>query len=229
MRRSGRPEAAIAAALAVHGLIARGGFVFSGDEAAPPGPSGAPARSVLLVGNAGAEHWPHFARWRAAQPAGIADPLDTWSRAVIGAIAQEFGARLQMPNDKPYAPFQQWAMRAEGLRPSPLGILMHAEYGLWHAYRGALLFDRALAFRPAARPAHLCDACIARPCLSACPVDAFAGGGFAYEACVAHVRGPAGAACRDGGCLARNACPEAAAWRYPAEVQAFHQKAFARL
>ena len=71
----------------------------------------------------------------------LANPLDTWSREVIGEVAEEFGARAVSPSDRPYLPFQQWAMRAEGLRPSPLGILMHPEYGLWHAYRGALLFD----------------------------------------------------------------------------------------
>ncbi len=40
----------IAAALAAHGLILRGGFNFAGGEEAPSGLSGAAARSVLLVG-----------------------------------------------------------------------------------------------------------------------------------------------------------------------------------
>src|SRR5690606_6250244 len=67
-----RPEPdAIAAALARHGLILRGGFNFAPDEAAPPGPSGSPARSVLLVGQAGDAPWPHFLRWREKQPAAL--------------------------------------------------------------------------------------------------------------------------------------------------------------
>ena len=29
-------------------------------------------------------------------------------------------------------------MRAEGLKPSPLGVLVHPDFGLWHGYRGAI-------------------------------------------------------------------------------------------
>ncbi|RWN69849.1 MAG: hypothetical protein EOR99_03160 [Mesorhizobium sp.] len=50
--------------MAAHGLMLRGGFNFAVCEAPPPSPSGAAARSVLLVGQAGAAPWPHFLRWR---------------------------------------------------------------------------------------------------------------------------------------------------------------------
>lgn len=219
----------LSSALAVHGLILRGAFAFDPNESAPEGPFGQPARAVVLVGQAGAAPWPHFRRWRDGQPADLENPLDTWCREVIGGVAQDFGARAVSPSDRPFLTFQQWAMRAEGLKSSPLGILMHPEYGLWHAYRGALLFDVELAVEPAHKPIHLCDACVGKPCLKACPVDAYTPAGFAYEGCLAHVRGPEGKPCRTVGCLDRNACPYGAAYRYPAEVQAFHMKAFAKL
>jgi len=206
----------------------RGGFNFAVNEEAPPGPSGDPARALLLVGQAGGTPWPHFEAWLAKQPPDIANPLDTWSREVIGAVAEKFGARAASPSDRPFLPFQQWAMRAEGLKPSPVGILMHPRYGLWHAYRGALLFDSELVFQHAAAPIHLCDSCLEKPCLKTCPVSAFSSDGFAYAECLAHVRGPAGSACRDDGCLARNACPYGTAYRYPVEEQAFHTRAFIR-
>ncbi|TIV92240.1 MAG: hypothetical protein E5V74_27040, partial [Mesorhizobium sp.] len=50
----------IAAELAASGLILRGGFTFGDDEMAPAGLSGFPAKSVLLVGQAGAAPWPYF-------------------------------------------------------------------------------------------------------------------------------------------------------------------------
>lgn len=230
--QNGEPAGSLPDALAVHGLTARGGFAFAAGEEAPAGPLGAPARAVVLVGHGGATHWRHFLEWRAAQPADLADPLDTWSRAAIDAVAVQVGARAVYPSERPYLPFQQWAMRAERLRPSPLGILMHPVYGLWHAYRGALLFNdptpaelRAL-FRPAAEPIHLCDLCVGKPCLKSCPVDAYAGQGFDYQSCRTHVLGGEGAACRERGCLDRNACPQGTVYRYPADMQAFHMAAF---
>ena len=165
--------------LAPHGLILRGGFAFEEGEDAPAGFGGARARAVLLIGQRGAEPWPHFQQWLRRQPGAIANPFDTWSREVIASVADRFGARAASPSDKPYLPFQQWAMRAERLRPSPLGILMHPDYGLWHAYRGALLFDSrdaaaaiAAMNQDAHIPIHLCDRCDGKPCLKACPVDA---------------------------------------------------------
>ena len=216
----------IAAALAANGLMLRGGLNFTASDTAQISLSGVAAKSVLLVGQAGAEPWPHFLRGRENQPQAIANPLDTWSREVIGAVAQEFGARAVSPSDKPYLPFQQWAMRAEGLKPSPLGILMHPHYGLWHAYRGALLFEDEIALPEPRKVIHLCDTCVEKPCLKSCPVDAYSPEGFAYQACLAHVRGANGAPCRTDGCLDRHACPYGTAYRYPPEVQAFHMASF---
>lgn len=218
----------IASMLSAHGLIPRGGFRFAPEEGAPAGLSGSAAKSVLLVGQAGAAPWPHFLRWRRSQPENLADPLDAWSRAVIDGIAAEFGARAVYPSEKPWLPFQQWAMRAEGLKPSPLGILMHPEYGLWHAWRGALLFDVEIPIQAPRAVSHLCDLCPGKPCLKACPAGAYSEAGFAYRACLGHVRGPSGGPCRTSGCLDRNACPYGAAYRYPADAQAFHMAAFMR-
>ncbi len=216
----------LSVALAPHGLIPRGGFNFKEENDIPPGPSGAPARSIFLVGQAGASPWPHFQRWLATQPADLANPLDTWSREIIGSVAAEFGARAVSPSDRPFLPFQQWAMRAEGLKTSPLGILMHPEYGLWHAYRGALLFDEAIEIEQPSTVLHPCDKCSAKPCLHSCPVEAFTADGFAFETCIDHLRSPQGHPCRNNGCLARNACPVGAAYRYPPQTQAFHMAKF---
>ncbi|MET3660247.1 hypothetical protein [Aquamicrobium ahrensii] len=217
----------IADALAAHGLVPRGGFNFTSDDRPPPGMAETPARAVLLVGQAGAAPWPHFMRWRRERPQVRENPLDIWSREIIAGVAERFGARAVCPNDRPFLPFQQWAMRAEGLKPSPLGILMHPEYGLWHAYRGALLFDHEIPVEAFQKVIHLCDACAGKPCMKACPVETYSGQGFDHPACLSHVRGSTGGSCRTQGCLDRNACPYGAAYRYPAEVQAFHMAAFA--
>lgn len=215
----------IAGALAPFGLMVRGGFDFRADDAAPAGPGGRMARSVLLVGHAGGSIWAPFSAWRAQRSGEAGNPLDAWSRQVIGGVAGLAGAHAVFPSDPPYLPFQQWAMRAEGLRPSPLGILMHPAYGLWHAYRGAILFNEALALPPARPVAHPCDSCHGKPCLGACPVEAYSPAGFDVQACRGHASSLAGDACR-GGCLARMACPVGASYRYCEEQQRFHQRAF---
>ncbi len=214
-------------ALAAHGLVTRGGFEFEPEEMAPPGPSGAPAKSVLIIGQAGAVAWPHFLKWRQDQPEDRRDPLDTWAREIIGGVARQVGARVVFPFDRPYLPFQRWAVRAERLKPSPLGILMHPVYGLWHAYRGALLFDDEIGFPEIEEPLHPCDACIGKPCLNSCTAGAYSPAGFSHAACLVHVRSAEGRACMTGGCLDRNACPCGSAYRYPADMQAFHMAAFA--
>jgi ferredoxin len=220
---------AIARALDRHGLMLRGGFGFDETEVMPLVQADRPARSVLLVGQAGSTAWSHFLTWRKTQPADFGNPLDSWAREVIGDVAERFGARAVSPSDKPYLPFQQWAMRAEGLKPSPLGILMHPSYGLWHAYRGALLFEDEIAVEEPRDVIHLCDACDGKPCVKSCPVDAYSLSGFDYEGCLSHVRGGSGGPCRTQGCLDRNACPYGREYRYLPDQQVFHMAAFAGL
>lgn len=125
--------------LSLHGLLLRGGFHPDAGELALE--SGKPVATLLLVGHVGSGIWPAF---QAARPEGP-DPLDHWSREILDEVGTAFGARPAMPSDgPPYWPFQQWAMRAEPVFPSPLGILIHPVYGLWHGYRGALLFEEKL-------------------------------------------------------------------------------------
>ena len=211
-------------ALAAHGLSPRGGFCFGEGEAAPAGPSGEPARSVLLVGHGGGSIWPYFTAWREARAETPDDPLDRWSREAIGGIADRFSARAVFPFEKPWLPFQQWAMRAEGLKPSPLGILMHPRFGLWHAYRGALLFDVEISIQEPAAPIHLCDLCVGKDCVNVCPAGAVTAADFDAAACAGWLLSGRGAPCRTGGCLARTACPHDA-YRYGDAQAAFHMAA----
>lgn len=215
------------AALAPHGVFLRGVVNFLEDDAAPFLNDGARARSVALLGNAGSSIWPAFERWRTGRPdKGGDNPLDDWSKAVIDPVADALGATAYFPSDPPWQPFQQWAMRAEGLKASPLGILIHPEYGLWHGYRGALGFDHPLQ-APAPLPdRHPCDHCPDKPCLSTCPADAVLSSGFQLTPCRTHLRTEAGEkGCMQSGCLTRNACPVGIDYRYSTEQSRFHMAA----
>jgi hypothetical protein len=171
--------------------------------------------------------WESFSRWREGEPdGGGAEPLDKWSKQVIRPAAAAAGASAYFPSDPPWQPFQQWAMRAEGLKPSPLGILIHPRYGLWHGYRGALGFDRAMPVTGEPAGGHPCERCIGRPCLSGCPADALAGATFDMGRCRAHLRtGEGVTGCLAHGCLSRDACPVGCDYRYPAGQLRFHMAA----
>ena len=216
----------LGALLDPHGLAVGGGFHPAADDGVPLLPDGRTAETLYLVANLGGAMWPAFSRSREFAD-GARHPLDRWTGRVLRAVAQEAGAAALFPfGGPPWLPFQRWAMRGGTVASSPLGILIHPEYGLWHAYRGAIAFDRRLPLpepNPSPRP---CDSCTARPCLSACPVEAFKLEGYDVAGCRNHVGGKAGALCRGGGCLARLACPVGRQHAYPTAQMAFHMQAF---
>jgi hypothetical protein len=185
-------------------------------------------RTIVLAGMVGKEGWSAFAGSPEARD-GAEHPLDRWSRRLIEALAHELGAKAIFPfGGPPFWPFQQWAQRAEPAHPSPIGVLIHPHYGLWHSYRGALGFREALAVPETPTVASPCDACRERWCLKTCPVGAFSGLGYNVAACAAHLKGDAGADCMDAGCRARRACPVGAEHAYAPEQAHFIMRAFLR-
>lgn len=217
------------AALARHGLRVRGAFtadpVLDRDLLAhAPG-----ARTIVLVGNVGRELWDVSGAQIAARPG--PHPLDQWTREIVDPIAAGLQATALYPfAGPPYWPFQRWAERAEGVRPSPLGIFIHPEYGLWHAYRAAIVVPAILEVPAPAPRAHPCDTCADKPCLMHCPVHAFSARGYDVEICVDYVvkTRDEPRACGHVGCQARLACPVGASWRYGPDQAQFHMAAFVR-
>ena len=217
--------ATLAAALGAHGLILRGGFRPRADDGVPPLADGRPTRTLVMVGNAGPEMWRAFAA--SPEHDSAPDPLNRWSERVIGAVAAELGAEALFPfGGPPYLPFIAWAKRAEAVAESPLGILIHPDYGLWHAYRGALAFAEAVDLAPRDQRPRPCDTCAERPCLSACPVGAFTETGYDVAACTGHISAPAGIDCMERACGARRACPVGRGYIYEPAQARFHMEHF---
>ena len=213
------------ARLGADGLRLRGGFHPEGADRVPPMPSGGEVATLFLIGAVGPSLWPSFT---ASPEAASGDaPLDRWSRHVIDSIAAELGGVALYPfGGLPYLPFVAWAKRAEPVAESPIGMLIHPDHGLWHAYRGALGFAERLPLPPQQHRPRPCDACVDRPCLSACPVGAFDGQRYAVDRCLDHLATEAGADCMEEGCRARRACPVGVAERYAPAQAAFHMRAF---
>ncbi len=209
----------IAERLRPFGLLLRGGFHVAEADGAPQG-----VKTILMIGNAGPAMWQAMAAGLDGGP----DPMNRWTEETVGPIAAAVGASAVYPfGPPPFFPFQRWAQRAEDVHPSPLGILIHPDYGLWHAYRAALCFEIRLDLPSAAARPSPCAECAEKPCLSTCPVGAFTvEDGYDVPACAAHLRRPAGEDCMRLGCRARRACPVGTGFTYLEEQAAFHMAAF---
>jgi epoxyqueuosine reductase len=123
---------ALSARLADHRLEVLGGFTLTEDEDGLP----AGTRTLLLIGPAEPGFWPHLT----AQPEwdGTPDPVDRWSRRVIGRLACDLGAKALFPfGGPPYHPFYRWALRSGQVWDSPVRLLVHARQGLMVSIRGA--------------------------------------------------------------------------------------------
>jgi hypothetical protein len=215
--------AEIEAALRAHGLDLRGAFHPTAGDRVPPLRDGRAAGTVVLAGNLGASMWAAFERERRDEP----DPLDCWTERALRAIAERFAAGLVLAHEgPPFAPIQRWALRAEPVHRSPIALLIHPQYGLWHAYRGALLFAETLPLAARAQAPSPCESCAERPCLSTCPVGAFTPSGYDAVRCAAHVSSQDGVECHERGCLARRACPVAREHAYRPAQQRFHMRGF---
>lgn len=208
-----------------HGLYVRGVARLNDEEIERYGLD-SEMSELALIGNIGSSYWTGFSQSAEFGDA-LADPLDRWSRRVAESIAQAFSLHPIYPFEgPPYYPFQQWANRAEGLAQSPIGVMIHPQFGLWHSYRFALLgTDFGLARSPVSAESP-CLGCETKPCLNTCPVDAFDANGYDVASCARYLQETPQAKCHQQGCLARYACPLAPEFRYLAEQGRFHLGAF---
>ncbi len=210
--------AAIKGLAAAHRLAVFGGFDGTDDQALPKG-----TRTVLLLGPAEPGFWPHLKdqpEWDAAP-----DPVDRWSRRVIGQMACDLGAKALFPfGGPPWHPFYAWALRSGRAWDSPVRLLVHDVAGLFASYRGALALKEWIDLPPV--PAKPCLTCADQPCLTACPVGALDGNGYNLPACHGFLDTDAGQDCMSNGCAARRACPVAQAYARIPEQSAYHMRQF---
>ena len=182
------------------------------------------ARALVLIGPQGGAVW-----WDRLQASpewqdGAPDPVDRWSHRILSSLAAQFSARALFPSDgPPYPPFLRWARESGALWQSPVGMLVHADAGLWVSFRGALALPFALSLPPARNP---CTACQSQPCRSACPVNALGSDGYDTAACHAFLDTAAGRDCLQNGCRARRACPASQSHARVASQSEYHMSQF---
>ena len=144
-----------------------GGFTCQDEPGLPKG-----TRSLIMLGPRQPGFW---AAVKTSPEWGGPDPVDRWSRRVVGGLACEIGAKALFPfGGPPYQPFHTWALRTGAIWESPVKLLVHGTQGLMVSFRGALALKEVVEVPATTRP---CDTC-AQPCLTACPVGALGAGGY---------------------------------------------------
>ncbi|MGB8812252.1 MAG: ferredoxin [Paracoccaceae bacterium] len=210
--------ARLQAIASAHSLAVFGGFQTEDEAGLPKG-----TRTLVLLGPKEPGFWPHVT----AQPEwdGRPDPIDRWSRRVIGQIACDLGAKALFPfGGPPWHPFYQWALRSGRAWESPVRLLVHDEMGLFASYRGALaLKERLILPPPGPKP---CDTCDGKPCLSACPPRALTEAGYDVPGCHTYLATEAGKDCLTTGCGVRRACPLSVSYARMPEQSAYHMGQF---
>ena len=177
-------------------------------------------QSLVVIANGGA------AFWSALQAFGMRgdDPVDAFSRH----LAERFVAEhLQCDEALPLYPghyaiaLQQLGALAGWHHPSPLGLGIHVEFGLWFAYRNAFLITQSLPATTARPSQSPCASCADKPCVSACPPGAVrAENSLELTTCIDFRLKPESTCATQ--CLARAACPVGAEHRYEDEQTTYH-------
>lgn len=207
-------ERAAAERLAVFGALHPG----AGDELDGAG-------TLILFGPGEPGFWPHLTsqpEWRD----GASDPIDRWSKRVLGGMARDLGGRAIFPSDgPPYPPFFRWALGTGRAWPSPVQLLVHDTAGLMVSYRGAIAIPERLTL-PDGPTAAPCKDCAAQPCRTACPAAALTPSRYHVTACHAFLDTGAGQDCLSRGCSVRRACPVSDAYGRLAEQSAYHMRRF---
>ena len=188
-------------------------------------------QSLVLIGNSSKGMWPAFSQSEEYK-LGKSNPLDRWSKRLGQQLANQYGGRAIYPfTGPPYQPFLSWAQHNGDSFQSPLGLHIHHQYGLWHGYRFGLILDqhhlRKSNFDQPKVTHHPCSTCI-RPCMQACPVNAFTSKGYDVVACRTYVQQNPQTSCAQNGCAARLACPVGPVGGYVPEQHQYHMAVFAR-
>ena len=179
---------------------------------------------LVLIGNGGGHVWEALKHSTMGRGIDSADPVDNFSQKLAEHFVRDYlsAAQTQIfyPGPSSVSLIQLGAL-ANWSHSSPLGLGIHAHYGLWFAYRAAFLTTAELPLRsdePSDRP---CDSCVEKPCIVACPAGAISDSqSFAVNLCLDH-RLQAGSTCASQ-CFARAACPVGAEYIYSDQQIAHH-------
>ena len=192
--------------------------------------------SLLLVGHAGKKFWEVLSKTNAEAVMQKSDPVDAYSAASSkSAIERHLGfvnAQQLFPSADCPINLMAIGQAFNWHSPSPLGMGIHREYGLWSAYRAGWWLDLELSDntisnvdsllpKSFSETSGICLHCQTQDCVAACPADAIEFKKKPDLGRCADYRLEDGSRC-ESTCLARMACPYAEEHRYTEAQMSYH-------
>jgi len=178
--------------------------------------------SVVVVAAGGRDLWQTMNK---AGATSLAEPFDEFTVAHITTVVDEHLPGVSYNFAYPGSGAAPLIALGEYLgwsSPSLLGLGINSEFGLWFAYRALLRVDAALPHTQPQSAPDLCETCVTKDCVAACPAEAVTQvGNFSIESC-ADFRVSAGSDCASS-CLARLACPIGKQHQYTEPQFSHHQ------
>lgn len=181
--------------------------------------------SLVLLASTGRRLWSHV-------DLSLEHPIDAWSLEVLLRLQGRlpWASRLLFPSppDAPHVDVLAAGRAAGWAHPSPLGIGVHPEHGLWMGYRGLLEVEADLPERGVLSAPSPCAGC-PRPCVDACVGGAFQADSDAPLGVSLDLPTCFGSRLSNGrcatSCASRLACPIGSASAYDPAQLAHHQEA----
>ncbi len=176
--------------------------------------------SIILLAQGGRELWGHLPHPLIE----LEDPIDNFAieaMKVFGQSALEGDFKILFPLTSYLLPLQKLGRELNLSRPSPLGLDINFDFGVWFAFRGVMITKKNI---PIVKPnAFLspCLSCTSQECLKMCPVGAISiDQPFDIKTC-GDYRFSKNSKCTDR-CLERLSCPYKAEHRYEIEQTQYH-------
>lgn len=125
--------------------------------------------SLVVLGSGGPSFWRNFSSPSVLNPQ--RHPLDNFCRDQILEWGKEYlqedlSQKILFPRYDLHFPLQQLGRFLNICVPSPLGIDISQDFGLWFAFRGVFVTDKVLTMNVNKSFSSPCEACSGKPCLN---------------------------------------------------------------
>jgi len=178
-------------------------------------------KNLVLIGSGGSYFYDHFTKKFGDSLNKATHPFDTYSIKCIRDVDPD--ALILYPNHEYLPPLQKLGRFFHLSHPSPLGIDISNEFGLWFSYRGLFLTNQDVLEYRFEKKSSPCESCESLDCVKACPALAVSSKlDFKLNDCFTY-RLSAHSTC-ESNCLSRLACPYKKEWQYSLSQINYHMK-----